>query len=110
MYHLQRVCSRQRASSQSQPTVIADDPQVRAPFTLTAAYDGEEGHNVFFFGGKVVPPVIRVLPGGSINVGYVNELPPHSNEQCALDRCAETLSLASSFTQMCGHRHCLRAG
>jgi FtsP/CotA-like multicopper oxidase with cupredoxin domain len=79
--------------AQPQPTVIADDPEVRGPFTLTAAYDGEEGHNAFFFGGKVVPPIIRVLPGGLITVGYVNDLPIDSNEQCALDRCADRTNL-----------------
>lgn len=79
--------------AQSQPTAVADDPEVRGPFTLTAAYDGEEGHNAFFFGGKAVPPAIRVLPGDQINVGYVNDLPLHSNEQCALERCADHTNL-----------------
>jgi FtsP/CotA-like multicopper oxidase with cupredoxin domain len=72
---------------ESQRTVMPDAPEVRGPFTLTAGYKAEEGHNALFFDGKAVPPTIRVLPGGEINVGYVNNLPVDSTEQCALERC-----------------------
>jgi suppressor of ftsI len=72
---------------QSQSTVIPDAPEVRGPFTLTAAYEGEEGHNALFFDVKAVPPTIRVLPGGEINVGDINNLPVESTEQCALEQC-----------------------
>jgi FtsP/CotA-like multicopper oxidase with cupredoxin domain len=78
---------------QSQQQVIADDPEVRRPFTLTAAFDSEEGHNAFFFDGKAVPPVIRVSPGGHIDLSYVNNLPVHSTEQCALERCMDHSNL-----------------
>jgi suppressor of ftsI len=76
-----------------QRRVIADAPEVRGPFTLTAAYDADASHNAFFFAGKAVPPTIRALPGDLINVRYVNDLPVHSNEQCALEPCANHSNL-----------------
>jgi suppressor of ftsI len=79
--------------TQSQRTVVADDPEVRRPFTLTAAYDNEQGHNAFFYDGKAVPPIIRVLPGRQIDLSYVNNLPVHSTEQCALERCMDHSNL-----------------
>jgi len=80
-------------SAFSQRRVIADAPEVRGPFTLTAAYDAEAGHNAFSFAGKAVPPTIRALPGDPINVRYVNNLPVHSTEQCALEACANHSNL-----------------
>jgi FtsP/CotA-like multicopper oxidase with cupredoxin domain len=77
----------------SQQTVVADAPEVHVPFTLTAVYDADSGHNTFHFAGKPVPPAIRVLPGGEIKVQYVNALPVHSNEQCALGPCADHTNL-----------------
>src|SRR5208282_3959063 len=72
----------------AQRTVVADAPEVRGPFALTAVYDSKAGHNAFSYAGKTVPPIIRVLPGGAINLQYVNNLPVHSSEQCALGPCA----------------------
>jgi suppressor of ftsI len=77
----------------AQRTVVTDAPEVRGPFTLTAMYDSEVGHNAFSFAGKPVPPTIRVLPGNVINLQYVNNLPVHSNEQCALAPCANHSNL-----------------
>jgi FtsP/CotA-like multicopper oxidase with cupredoxin domain len=77
----------------SEQTVVADAPEVHDPFSLTAAYDADHGHNSFYFAGKPVPPTIRVLPGGEIKVQYVNDLPVHSNEQCALGPCADHSNL-----------------
>ncbi|MGI8769901.1 MAG: multicopper oxidase family protein [Acidobacteriaceae bacterium] len=76
-----------------QRTVVADPPEVRGPFILTAAYDAESGHNAFFFAGRAVRPTIRTLPGDLINVRYVNNLPVHSSEQCALGPCANGSNL-----------------
>ena len=47
----------------AQQKLITDAPEVRDPFTLTALYDSEAGHNAFSYDGKAVPPTIRVLPG-----------------------------------------------
>lgn len=73
--------------------VIADEPDVRVPFTLTAVNDPETGHNAFSFSGRTVPPVIRALPGSVINVQYVNNLPVQSAEKCALGPCANHSNL-----------------
>ena len=77
----------------AQQAIIADEPQVRGPFTLTAAYDSVAGHNAFLYAGKNVPPVIRVSPGGVIKLRYVNHLPRQSNEQCATARCGNMTNL-----------------
>jgi FtsP/CotA-like multicopper oxidase with cupredoxin domain len=77
----------------AQDRVVPDVPEVRGPFVLTAAYDAEEGHNAFFFAGKAVPPTIRVLPGHEIKLRYLNDLPVHSNEECALATCVNHSNL-----------------
>ena len=70
-----------------QETVVPDAPEVRGHFTLTAAYDAKQEHNSFYFAGKAVPPTMRVLPGNKIKLKYINNLPIHSNEMCALGPC-----------------------
>jgi FtsP/CotA-like multicopper oxidase with cupredoxin domain len=77
----------------AQQTVVPDPPEARDQLTLTAAYDAEQGHNAFFFAGKPIPPIIRVLPGAVINLGYVNNLPVHSKEHCALGPCLDQSNL-----------------
>jgi suppressor of ftsI len=77
----------------AQQQVIADPPAVRGPFTLTAVYDSGAKHNTFAYGGKTIPPVIRVHPGGVIKVHYANNLPKKSNEQCATAPCANMSNL-----------------
>lgn len=77
----------------SQERLVADAPEISSPFTLTAVYDSEAGHNAFAYGDKTVPPTIRVLPGGEIVLRYVNDLPIHSNEECALGPCANHSNL-----------------
>lgn len=47
----------------AQQVTIADPPEVRGPFTLTATYDSAAGHKAFAFNGNSVPRLIRVLPG-----------------------------------------------
>lgn len=76
-----------------QSKVVPHAPEVSAPFTLTAAYDADDRHNAFFFAGQAVPPTIRVLPGRTINLRYVNNLPAHSTEECALGPCANPSNL-----------------
>lgn len=76
-----------------QGKVVPDAPEVRSPFTLTAVYDSEAGRNSFTFAGTTVPPTLRVFPGGVISLRYVNNLPVHSSEQCALGPCADHSNL-----------------
>ena len=77
----------------AQQPAISDPPEVRTPFTLTAVYDSAAAHNAFFYDGKMVPPVIRVSPGGVIKVHYVNNLPVKSNEECATSPCSNMSNL-----------------
>jgi len=76
-----------------QQTVVPDAPEVHGPFTLTAVYDSQAGHNALAFAGGTVPPTIRVFPASVINLTYVNALPVRSTEQCALARCADHTNL-----------------
>ena len=66
---------------------------MRGHFTLSAVYDSAAGHNAFAYAGKTVPPVIRVSPGGAINLRYVNDLPRKSNEECATAPCMNMTNL-----------------
>jgi suppressor of ftsI len=77
----------------AQQTLITDAPEVRKPFTLTALYDSETGHNAFSYDGKTVAPTIRVLPGHLIEMRYVNNLPGHSHEECATGPCSDRSNL-----------------
>jgi len=77
----------------AQETVVPDPPEARDQLTLTAAYDADQGHNAFFFAGKPIAPTIRVLPGAVIHLSYVNNLPIHSKERCALGPCLDQSNL-----------------
>jgi len=68
----------------AQRNVVTDPPEAGTSLTLTAVYDQQEEHNAFSYAGKTEPPLIRVSPGGTIQVRYVNDLPVHSDEKCAL--------------------------
>ena len=76
-----------------QDHVVADPPEVRGPFTLTAVHDAATGRNAFAYESRMVPPVIRVSPGSAIMLRYTNNLPSHSDEQCALAPCADMSNL-----------------
>jgi len=60
--------------------------------TLTAAAqpDGRAGME---YDGASVPPTIRVWPGDRMKITYVNELPAHSTERCALGPCMDMTNL-----------------
>jgi suppressor of ftsI len=77
----------------AQQHLVADPPQSAASLTLTAVYDQQERHNAFSYAGKTDPPLIRVLPGETIEVRYVNNLPVHSDEKCALAFCKNMSNL-----------------
>jgi FtsP/CotA-like multicopper oxidase with cupredoxin domain len=76
-----------------QDSFLTDPPEVRGPFTLTAVYDVNMERNSFAYNGRTVPPVIRVSPGGAITVRYVNDLPRHSDEACAMGPCSNISNL-----------------
>ena len=77
----------------AQQKMVADPPDVRGPFTLSAVYDSVNGRNAFSFKGKTIPPVIRVTPGDDIRLRYVNKLPAQSTEKCATGPCTNMTNL-----------------
>lgn len=77
----------------AQQSLVTDPPQAGVALTLTAVYDHQEGHNAFSYAGETDPPLIRVVPGGTIQVRFVNNLPVHSDEKCALALCENMSNL-----------------
>jgi suppressor of ftsI len=77
----------------AQQNIVTDPTQAGAALTLTAVYDQQKEHNAFSYAGKTEPPLIRVSPGGTIQVRYVNNLPVHSDEKCALALCENMSNL-----------------
>lgn len=77
----------------AQQQVVTDPPEVRGPLTLTATHDSRVGRNAFSYNGNTIPPVIRAVPGGVINLHYVNNLPAQSDEKCATTPCSNMSNL-----------------
>ena len=82
---------------QRKTVTLADAPQVVAhngvaSLTLHAVRDGA-GRDAFSFNGQTTPPVIRVSPGDTLNITYVNDLPPASGEQCSIGPCQNMTNL-----------------
>jgi FtsP/CotA-like multicopper oxidase with cupredoxin domain len=72
-------------------------PEVRsrnrtATLTLHAALDAK-GRDAFVYKGKNIAPVIRVSPGDALKIDYVNDLPVHSKESCAISPCTDMTNL-----------------
>ena len=63
-----------------------------AYFTLHAALNAE-GRDAFVYQGKSIAPVIRVSPGDTLKIDYVNDLPVHSKESCAVAACMDMTNL-----------------
>jgi suppressor of ftsI len=61
--------------------------------TLTLRAEANNGRAAMSYLGAFVPPTIRVVPGGQLRVTYVNDLPVHSTEQCALGPCMDMTNL-----------------
>src|SRR2546423_8358858 len=64
----------------SRRVLLPDPPVVRsrdglAAMTLTAVR-GPDGRDAFVFDGRDVPPTIRISPGDTLKIHYVNALPP----------------------------------
>jgi suppressor of ftsI len=82
---------------QGRTVTLADAPQVVAhngvaSLTLHAVRDSA-GRDAFSFDGQTKPPVIRVSPGDTLNIIYVNDLPPASGEQCSIGPCQNMTNL-----------------
>ncbi len=79
------------------PARVPEIPVVQAKnhvadLTLYAVKDNE-GHDSFAFNGKDIAPLIRVAPGDTIRITYVNHLPANSNEKCSLGPCHNMTNL-----------------
>jgi suppressor of ftsI len=76
---------------------LAPPPEVRsqnhvASFTLHAALNAN-ARDAFVYNGKSTAPLIRVSPGDTLKVDYVNDLPVHSRESCAVPPCMDMTNL-----------------
>jgi FtsP/CotA-like multicopper oxidase with cupredoxin domain len=60
--------------------------------TLHAALNAN-GRDAFVYKRKSTAPVIRVSPGDTLKIDYVNDLPVHSKESCAVSPCVDMTNL-----------------
>lgn len=72
-------------------------PQVHAVnhtvnMTLRAVKDAA-GRQSFSFNGQTVAPVIRVSPGDTLKITYINDLPQPSGERCSIGACTNMTNL-----------------
>lgn len=83
--------------AQGQTTSLLAPPEVRSPHHVAAltlhAVRGADGRNSFAFNGQTVPPIIRVSPGDTLRITYVNDLPQPSGEQCSVGPCNNMTNL-----------------
>src|SRR5258707_2572458 len=74
-------------------TPSPDLPQVVSPFELRAINDPATGKAAFVFEGHEVPPVVRAMPGGAIQLEYVNQMSTSSSELCVDGPCMNMTNL-----------------
>src|SRR5882762_263454 len=89
-------------------SVLPDPPEVRGrngvvALTLRAATNAE-GHDAFSFNGKASAPVIRVWPGDTLKIEYINELPKIASEPCAIEPCRNMTNLHFHGLEVSPHR------
>jgi FtsP/CotA-like multicopper oxidase with cupredoxin domain len=76
-----------------QDRALPELPQITTPVTLAAASDPVTGRSEFRYRDNNVPPVMRVLPGSTLNVEYKNELDVQSREDCFGHPCMNMTNL-----------------
>src|SRR5258708_19220643 len=74
-------------------TPLPDPPQVVSPFELRAINDPTTGKVAFVVEGHEVPPVVRAVPGGTIQLEYINQMSTHSREVCVDGPCMNMTNL-----------------
>ena len=74
-------------------TPLPDLPQVVSPFELRAINDSATGKGAFVFEGHEVPPVVRAVPGGAIQLEYINQMSKSSREVCVDGPCMNMTNL-----------------
>jgi suppressor of ftsI len=68
-------------------------PQVAAPFELRAINDPATGKGAFVYEGREVAPVVRAMPGGTIQLDYINQMSTSSREVCVDGPCMNMTNL-----------------
>lgn len=82
------------ASAQTLP--LPEAPQVRAKnhvTSLTLRAVNKNGKDAFAFDGALVAPVLRVSPGETLSIDYINDLPVKPTETCAVNPCMDMTNL-----------------
>jgi suppressor of ftsI len=83
--------------AQGQSQSLATAPEVRSHHHVAAltlhAVRGKDGRDSFAFNGQTVAPIIRVSPGDTLRITYVNDLPRPSGEQCSIGACMNMTNL-----------------
>jgi suppressor of ftsI len=83
--------------AQGQSTSLVAPPEVRSHDHMAAltlhAVRGNDGRDSFAFNGQTVPPIIRVSPGDTLRITYVNDLPRPWGEQCSIGPCMNMTNL-----------------
>jgi FtsP/CotA-like multicopper oxidase with cupredoxin domain len=77
--------------------VRSNPPELRAQnhilsLTLHAA-TRSDGKDSFYFNGQPNAPTLRLSPGDQLKITYVNELPTHPQESCAITPCMDMTNL-----------------
>jgi suppressor of ftsI len=80
----------------AQTATLPKPPQLRAKdhvLALTLQAVNHNGRDAFAFNGTTVPPVLRLYPGDTLKIDYVNDLPAKSPESCAVNPCMDMTNL-----------------
>jgi suppressor of ftsI len=83
--------------SHGQSSSLPALPEIRSHDHVAAltlhAVRGKDGRDSFAFNGQTVAPTIRVSPGDTLKIAYVNDLPRPSGEQCSIGPCMNMTNL-----------------
>ncbi len=76
---------------------LIEPPEARShtkivSLTLIATLNAD-GKDSFAYKGSTIAPTIRVYPGDTMKIAYVNHLPDHSSETCAINPCKDMTNL-----------------
>src|SRR5260370_36622254 len=79
------------------PRLLSNPPELRAKnHTLSLALHAaiaSDGKNSFYFGGQPNAPTLRLSPGDQLKINYINDLPAHPQESCAITPCMDMTNL-----------------
>jgi suppressor of ftsI len=80
-----------------QSTLLSVLPEVRSRHRVAAlnlhAVRKSDGRDSFAFNGQAIAPIIRVSPGDTLKITYVNDLGLPSGEQCSIGPCMNMTNL-----------------